>query len=120
MKTLKPLINSLIKLIEKGTDFVKGQVPEVAQQILAFKKMEAIFEVVFFGLLVLALSTGLVTSASHGCEAGVWVFLVADIIAAIVFVIALYGTGTTLLQIKYAPKIFLLEYLKNLLSNEEN
>lgn len=119
MKTLKPLVNSLIKLIEKGTDFVKGQIPDVAQQILAFKKMEAIFEVVFMFLLTAALGTGLLFSLNHGCEAGVWIFLVAGIIAAFCLVLATYGSCMTLLQIKYAPKLYLLEFLRDLLANNE-
>jgi hypothetical protein len=119
MKTLKPLINSLIKLIQNGVNFVKGQLPDVAVQILEFKKMEAIFELVFMTLLSTMLSVGLLVSVNNSYEVAIWVFGIGLAISSLCLVVCLYSCTLTLIQIKYAPKIFLLEYLKNFLSTSE-
>ena len=118
MKTLKPLIDSLVKLIQNGVNFVKGQMPDVALQILEFKKREAIFELIFMTLLSAVLSVGLLASVNHEWSVAIWVLGTALVVSVLCLVVCLYGSTLTLIQIKYAPKIFLLEYLRNFLDGD--
>lgn len=125
-KTLKPLVDSLINLIQNGVDFVKGQIPDVAQQILHFKAAEAWLDLVFpwlvVGALVLAVKFFIArfrASERYGNEGWLVCLVVSSIALAIAIVVgfcASYDSIVTLIKINYAPKVFLLEYLKALLS----
>lgn len=125
METLKPLVDSLINLIQNGVNFVKGQIPDVAQQILHFKAAEAWVDL-FFPLIVVAVFAALVyfflkkcKEADYNSEGWGICAILTTIglgISTIVAFVASYNSIITLIEINYAPKLFLLEYLKAFLT----
>lgn len=53
-QTVIDLINKSVSAVEKGADWLSGQIPDVAEQFLRYKLYESIFlTVVFFSFFVL-------------------------------------------------------------------
>lgn len=109
METLKPLVESLTELIKNGTNFVSGQVPEVAQQILAYHAWQSGLGIVL-GLAIL-LIWGTVFYFCEHPEAKGMVSLIMVPIGSLVLI----ANTLTFIKIQVAPKVFLLEYLKAVL-----
>lgn len=129
METLKPLVDQLTQMIKDGYDFGKGQLPDVAKELLRyFRWMNSIQLVVVslvfgFGIrcswyfFVLAsgpqervYNTYTVFSSGEGYWFGVIVSSAATIVALIV----LFKTFDDLIRVMIAPKVFLLEYLRSI------
>jgi succinate dehydrogenase hydrophobic anchor subunit len=126
-KTLKPLIDGLITLIQNGVDFVKGQIPDVAMQILRFKMAEAWLQLILSDILALLSIILFIFFAKRGSknhpdedmyEALQCIFCVVSVITIVIAIINTYSGLYTILEIYYAPKLFLLEYLKSFLGNQ--
>jgi uncharacterized membrane protein YoaK (UPF0700 family) len=116
---LAPLVKQLIEMINTGVNFVSGQLPEVAKEILRFNE---IMSIVFISVSILALIVFIAfgnlcckwkqaNKYSHWEIAAClsWVLGVpASLLAILINIYAL-------VQIIVAPKLYLLEYLKEFL-----
>jgi hypothetical protein len=126
MNVLKPLIDELVKLIKKGTNLAKGELPVIAGQILSFYFWVSAIWVVAGLILMLAglychvhAIPVIIEGARHSFRdddpSVVWIF--GAVIGYIVGTIVVVFNSIDIVKIKVAPRLFLLEYLKGLLDS---
>ena len=118
------MLGSLQAGAQMGFDFLKAEIPDFIQEILRFKVAEAIVFLVFF--TVVSGGMGLLgaffwtrrdkvmvdydgTRCAIGLAICLWCF------AAIILLIAYPINIMTIIKINLAPKLYLLEELKNIL-----
>lgn len=128
MKVLKPLVDELVKLIKKGMDLAKDELPVIATQILNFYFWASFLWVVVGVILLLAglyCHVHAIPYVAEGARHGFrdedpscfWVIgAVVTYVAGVIFVVS---NLIDVIKIKVAPRLFLLEYLKGFLSEGE-
>jgi hypothetical protein len=113
METLKPLVDQLIEMIKQGKDVIGGQLPDVANQILAYY---AYFDrtwlwVLGVAFILCAVVFFLGTFLGNDAEILAPVGFFGMGLSGLFFVIA----WLDLAKIQLAPKVYLLEFLKGFL-----
>lgn len=112
MEQMKPLIDQLVKMIQDGSDFVGGQLPDVAKQILAYNAWSAHFWMwVFITFALISVVLFIAACLSIGAEP-------VCALAIIGLVVSLAGVGfnySDLKEIQIAPKLYLIETLRKTL-----
>ena len=129
MDTLKPLVDQLAKMIKDGYELGKGELPEVAKQILTYKTFSE-----SMGILWGILGIGAFAAALYGyfiflrgwaepkymdmypgvMGMKIMGFIVFSIIC-LIFLTNISCHVHELLEIKLAPKVYLIEYLSGIL-----
>lgn len=129
-KQLDPMDQALVDILTKSTaavgdaidtakvvttktiDFVSAQAPELIQQLLTWKLVEAWFTVALATIGLIALGT-LTKKAWEATDGAVGILTVIGGIP----LLALFVSGFhDVLYIVYAPKIYLIEYASNLMT----
>jgi hypothetical protein len=115
MEGLTKLAEKLLEYLNRTEAFMSEQVPDVIQQFLQWKMVEAGVYVAV-GLLLIALALRLWRRWN-------WIWVSADAIPFLPPMIGLIGggflvlsNGLTMLQIWIAPKVFLIELVKGWLT----
>ena len=116
METMKPLIDQLVKMIQDGTNLVKDQLPEVARQILQWQTAKSIACIVL-GIALLCITEYCRRLFLHWqLEKPYEEWRVAAVIVSgvggIAGLVLTIGSMFDLLQILLAPKVYLIEFLK--------
>lgn len=128
MKTLKPLVDELVKIIKKGVNLAKDELPVIATQILDFYFWASfLWVVVGIILLIVGLFCHIhaipvfIQGARYGFRdddiSCMWV--IGAVISYILGVVFVVTNLIDIVKIKVAPRLFLLEYLKSFLHTEE-
>lgn len=125
MDTLKPLLEELVKMIREGYDFGKEQIPDIGKQILRYYfwvnvLQVAVNSIVSAGLLRWGYTFYAISMEAKYERDANWmaVILIGSlIIASLTF---LYFGICALLQVKIAPKLFLLDTLASYFNREES
>ena len=125
-QTVLEVINKSVSAVEKGADWLGGQIPEVAEQFLRYKLYESIFlTLLFFSLFILVnVVSPLVFRRLYISAKKINPFKAADdfvfsaiIIAAFGGIFAVPATIINLLdviKIWVAPKVYLIEWASSL------
>lgn len=106
METTKPLIDQLVKIIQQGQDIIGGQLPDVAKQLLAYNAWSCHLWMLIFGCLFLMVVLLSVFTLEDGMFVG---FMIA-----LFFLFCAYYEYDQLHKIQLAPKLFIIETLKNI------
>ena len=123
---MEELLKQLNSMLEKGTNLVEGQLPEVCKEIIEYEKkmlFKSLFITIPINLILIILTSVVSYFALHLTKNDISSFL--TVVLAIILVIgtfvALACTITdcwedylTLVKIKTAPKVFIVEKLKRL------
>ncbi len=120
------VLQSLIKAATEAGDFIKGQVPLVIQELLAYNTaMYAVYAVVWLalavGLVVVWRKTILVygrgkagSNYTNYDEPGFCIPTIIGLAALVLLVLSLVDTVANLLKITLAPRVWLIEYAASL------
>lgn len=117
---IKSIALQLLEQVKQGADFIIGQLPDIANQIIVFKFWESTFWLCFCVFLSLAFivlgilcwkAEDSVSSAQGGWATLGMLFFVA---AAAAFVLGAACYIPDMIKLKTAPKLYLIEYLSKL------
>jgi hypothetical protein len=113
--SLDTFVSVMTDMLKASKDFAVDQLPSVCKEILVFGVADNVGGLVFAVLLCLvAYKLHTKVRDNHWDEA---TYLFVFIIVLVSLVLA--GTAThNLLQIMFAPKVFLLEYFKDLIPHK--
>lgn len=112
------LLKLLTDSIEQGKDFVLEQAPDVVQQLLLYKRIEYTFYAVLF-TLIMAVVIYVAVKGFNVCMSktdtdSLSIILAICGISTIIIVPILCGLIPRLIMVYVTPKVFLLEYLTNI------
>ena len=117
---IKSIALQLLEQVKQGTDFIIGQLPDAANQIIVFKFWESTFWLCFcvflsIVFLVLGILSWKAEDNISGAMGG-WAFLgfILFIAAALTFFIGVACYIPEMIKLKTAPKLYLIEYLSKL------
>lgn len=132
MKVLKPLVDELVKLIKKGVNLAKDELPVIAKQILAFYFWSSVVWVVVGVVLLLtgvfchlhALIPVVPDTVRHWRDAdnsdgGSWLWILGAVVTYLAGTLITVSNTIDIIKIKVAPRLFLLEYLKGFLDSND-
>jgi len=111
---LNDSLSSLLDWAKSAGDFVAGQVPLVAQEIIHFGIASYAF---FCVLAVVGIVYGLWALPKVAKQTDPYIELLLETsgLASVMFgVVALLRCGYMLLMVTFAPRLYLIEYLSNL------
>lgn len=118
LKQIVPIIEMTKEGIIKAAEIIQEQAPQVVAEIYKWEFLKGMGSL-FVGLIILIISIFFV------CRLIIWgskdwsnrpeIMLVILLIMPICLGIALISEGSKCLQILIAPKLFLIEYLSNLI-----
>ena len=117
---IKSIALQLLEQVKQGTDFIIGQLPDVANQIIIFKFWESTFWLCFCVFLsIVFLVLGILSWKAEdkiSSATGGWAFMgfVLFIAAALTFFIGVACYIPEMIKLKTAPKLYLIEYLSKL------
>ncbi len=124
METLKPLVDQLTQMIKDGYDFGKGQLPDVAKELLRYFRWVNSIQLVVMSLVFgvglrsswyfFSLATKPLEHYYASTNDGYWVGVVISAAATSVALNLLFQAFQDLLNVMIAPKVFLLEYLRSI------
>lgn len=129
MNALKPLITELVKLVKKGANLAKDELPVIAHQILKFYLWASILWF-FFGVTLILLGVfcnlqllphmqAFRDSFSNDVMDSTALWFFGALIGYVSGAIFTISNALDIIKIAVAPRLFLLEYLANFLSNNE-
>jgi hypothetical protein len=113
----------LLKWVQAGGEFVKEQTPLLCQEIIKIGQINSIFDIVLGSICIIAFIFILKKSAkvfkeddeetprSIGCIISCVVFGIGSIVSVVIIIISVY----TLLMTIFAPRLYLLQQIKELL-----
>lgn len=112
----------LMSILEKTSEFLGGELPEVAKQILSFSAYSEVIAIVSISCVAGAYLYGfhLWTKFTHTWEdeddgmAGRATSKIVTSIFSLVYIFNVFSHVTGLIKIVVAPKVFLLEYAAGL------
>ena len=119
---LVEILTSMQEATKEVVLFGKEQLPDVIEQVLMFKLMESICGIVT-GVVLLIIAIKLTIfcyKKEEKHDNGGWGIMAwsSGFIGVMVFVLLL-AELTTVLKIKYAPKVFLIEYAASLTKRKD-
>lgn len=104
--------------IAASVDMVKSQAPELVTEFLKWKFAEALTFVVMGAILLIAgLWMAYVGWRMDDADAGVLVFIFLGLLPILGGLIVIGVNAMTVIQIWIAPKIYLIEYIVNIVKN---
>jgi len=117
MDNLDELLGKLLEWLEATEPFAIEQVPIVLKEILMWKTAEAVGVIligfIFIAVYLLVLANAKKPLLEDECTA-VGLFTIVGGIACIPATVMPLGCGFRLLQIYFAPRVYLIEYLRSL------
>lgn len=121
MEISQQVAQECLKLITSGKDFVVAQAPDVIQQLLVWKTLQAtmilcilVLPFVVFGFILPYVITK-DNRKEYGWDSDTWGPIAVCWIPNSIIVSFAMKNLLTIIQIHYAPKIFLMEYLSQLI-----
>lgn len=115
METLKPLIDKLISAIENGYDITKEQLPDVIHQLLVWRMTEAILFAVVFWLFFSVCVYYTPRAWRNTVITDDAPVILVTLLPGVGFLIGALSNTMTALKIYVAPKLYLLESLRDFL-----
>lgn len=126
--TINSILQKAIEAATNGAEFLKGEIPEVVQQLLTWKMTEAMLNI-GISLLVYAITAIIlykwwksfrIRHRERCCHTGedgaLWaITCILGIVEFIVFLVFTCGNAFDMLKIWIAPKVYLLEYATRLI-----
>jgi hypothetical protein len=120
-KALEAYLLQLVEASKQGAAWAKDQVPLVLQEKLVFDAWTCIVHLVSGGLLIVAVwwlrtrvikaTKGLGAHDPFPEQVGYWLSLIgASFITVVSYGVYIYPCVILLLKIKYAPRVYLLEW----------
>ena len=117
---IKAIALKLLEQVKQGADFIIGQLPDVANQIIVYKFWESTFWLCFcvflslvflvIGILCWHAENTLKNAQGGWATLGIVLFLAASF--AFIFGAACYIPD--MIKLKTAPKLYLIEYLSKI------
>jgi hypothetical protein len=115
---LNTFANKMLSAVESMEEFGREQIPDYIEQVLVYNFWESaavnsvgiLVSVVFLMAAIFCWHKGKVTKNYCACWEFGWIVL--PILAVLITVISLLDAGSTMLKIKLAPKVYIVEYLR--------
>lgn len=117
MNVLKPLIDQLVKVIQAGGDVITGQMPDIANQLVRLYLWGNVIEIpILLGLLYGSYRLAVKCYETQKDTDDPWMVGWIPIgIFQILVGIYVYACGQTLLKAILAPKVLIIECLREYL-----
>jgi hypothetical protein len=116
LNKLNDYINYFLEKIEKGADILSGEVPKIVTEVLKYEAIKSGISAISWAVVLCLCYLGYNKALEYmkreeidSADAPVWLPPLLPIIPAIFF---LYESLFTFLKIMFAPRIFIIEYLK--------
>lgn len=116
------LAEEILGLIKDSKSFVVSQAPDVVQQVLRWKMYQNLFWILLGMIVTLPSIHGLLWAwvcSNRDDGAGVPVIVVGAIIFGFLGSMWIVDSTLEILQLKLAPKVYLLEYFSEFINHEE-
>lgn len=129
-QTVVDVINKSVSSIEKGAEFLAGQLPDIAEQYLRWQFMKNLFEAFLAVILIVVFFVSVFLSVKYTKNnkknydslyyesGGMFPWMVVGIFSFIQFMVIwpwFYHSCSTMIQIYVAPKVYLIEWAKSFL-----
>jgi hypothetical protein len=107
--------------VAQAVDFALQQAPLVVQEFLSWKMAEAIFNCIFFSIVVIILLSLIVWAKKkikklHSCDEYIVLYSIIIIFCTMLTIgstIPIKNNIETIIKIKLAPRVYIIEYVTN-------
>jgi hypothetical protein len=114
---LDQLLKFLTETLQQGKDFTIDQAPQFVRELLVWRFYEAAFFIAIGGFVALIIGTiGASFIADCNGDDGPTAKKFVRLAACLIFAFALGLNGYTMVQVKVAPRVVIIEMVRDLIS----